>query len=382
MLKKLSSEFAQEILAIEKEIYKISGEEFNIGSPKQLSEILFDKLKFPKPKKTSKTENYSTAVEVLEDLSKNGFIIADYILNWRQITKLKNTYSDALPEQINPQTKRIHSYFSQTGTSTSRLTSSNPNLQNIPIRSSRGNKIRAAFIARPGCKLLSADYSQIELRLLAHMASIETLIDAFNHGKDIHTETACKIFKVSAEGVTDDFRRAAKAINFGIIYGISPYGLSKQLDISVTHAGRYIEEYFALYPGIKDYMDHMIDFAKRHGYVENLYGRKCFTTQIASSNYALRNFAERAAINAPLQSTSSEITKRAIIEVNEYLVRNQYDTRLLLQIHDELLFEVPEAEIPEVSVTIKEIMQNVIHLKVPLIVGIELGDNWHDMLKL
>lgn len=377
ILVNLSSEFNGQIIDLEQNIFKLAGEEFNIASPKQLANILFNKLGLPSSKKSSKTDTLSTGADVLEDLSMKGYEIVDYILSWRQLSKLKNTYTDALVNDINQTTGRVHSSFSQTSTSTSRLSSHNPNLQNIPIRTENGNKIRKAFIASPGYKMISADYSQIELRLLAHIANIESLITAFLAGEDIHKKTAEQIFGIQEIG--DNLRRSAKAINFGIIYGISSFGLAKQLNISVSEAAKYIEQYFNIYPGIKEYMNNSVLFARQHGYINNLYGRRCYVTQITNSNFALRNFAERAAINAPLQSTSSEITKRAMISIDKYLKKNKMATKLILQIHDELIFEAPENEVDLISSVIKNIMQNIISLKVPLEVNISCGDNWGEL---
>ena len=367
ILQELSEEFTLQLEEISKNIYDLSGEEFNIASPKQLAEILFQKLQLPKSKKSD-----STNADVLEDLSSQGFAIADHVLKWRQISKLKNTYTDVLPKQINPETGRIHSSFSQISTSTSRISSTNPNLQNIPIRSAYGERIRSSFIPEKGYKLVSADYSQVELRLLAHVANIDSLIHAFKNGEDIHSKTAEQIFG----SVNKDLRRAAKAINFGIIYGISPFGLAKQLNIPQKQAANYIEKYFALYPGIKEYMDNTINFAREHGYVQNIFGRKCFVPEINSKNWALRGFSERAAINAPLQSSSADITKIAMNKVYDYLKHSGYKTRMVLQIHDEILLESPESEINIVTYEIQKIMQDVVELKSSLIVDVSVGDSW------
>jgi DNA polymerase-1 len=367
ILQELSEEFTLQLEEISKNIYDLSGEEFNIASPKQLAEVLFQKLQLPKSKKSD-----STNADVLEDLSSQGFVIADHVLKWRQISKLKNTYTDVLPKQINPETGRIHSSFSQISTSTSRISSTNPNLQNIPIRSEYGERIRSSFIPEKGYKLVSADYSQVELRLLAHVANINALIHAFKNGEDIHSKTAEQIFG----SVNKDLRRAAKAINFGIIYGISPFGLAKQLNIPQKQAANYIEKYFALYPGIKEYMDNTIKFARENGYVRNIFGRKCFVPEINSKNWALRGFSERAAINAPLQSSSADITKIAMNKVYDYLKQGGYKTRMVLQIHDEILLESPESEIDIVTYEIQKIMQDVVELKSSLIVDVSVGDSW------
>ncbi len=365
ILNDLSKEFELQLAEISKQIYDLAGVEFNIASPKQLAEILFKKLALPKD-----TKSDSTNADVLENLSAQGFVIADHILKWRQISKLKNTYTDVLPSHINPETGRIHSSFSQIGTTTSRISSTNPNLQNIPIRSEYGEKIRSSFIPEKGCKLISADYSQIELRLLAHVANIESLTKAFKNGEDIHSSTAIQIFGEA----TKENRRAAKAINFGIIYGISAFGLAKQLNITQKQAADYIEKYFALYPGIKEYMERTIAFARENGYVQNIFGRKCFIPEI--NNRAMKGFAERAAINAPLQSSSADITKIAMNRIFTHLKEKDYKTRMVLQIHDEILLEAPEDEVVLVMVEVQKIMQDVVELKSKMVVDVSAQDCW------
>ncbi len=375
----LSKTFEHEIKDLEAKIFKIAGQEFNIGSPKQLGDVLFESMGLPSGKTSSKSGGYSTSADVLETLSESGVEIADYILKWRQLSKLKNTYTDSLPKQINPITGRIHTTFLQASTNTGRLSSQDPNLQNIPIRTELGESIRAAFIVQKGFKLISADYSQIELRLLSHMANIGSLQDAFRHGKDIHRETACQVFKIPASEVTSDIRRKAKAINFGIIYGISAFGLAKQLGINRQQAALYIEAYFKEYPGIEQYMENMKQYARKHGFVKSLFGRKCFIKYINDKNFSLRSFSERAAINAPLQGTTADIAKVAMIKVNHLLKTKNFKTRMLIQVHDELLFEAPENEVEVLMPLIKNTMQSVLSLSVPLVVDIKAGNNWAEV---
>ena len=379
VLRNLSKKFAIDIERLEQDIYKIAGTTFNIGSPKQLGEILFEKLGIPSVKTSSKTKAYSTDAEILESLSDAGYEIADLLLQWRQFTKLKSTYSDALIEQINHSTGRIHTTFVQNSTSTGRLSSHNPNLQNIPTRTADGQKIRSAFVARPGCVLVSADYSQIELRILSHIANIDSMKQDFLDGVDIHTSTASQIFNISRENITPEYRHKAKAINFGIIYGISAFGLSKQLGISRPEAAEYIERYFAKYPGIQNYMTTTKAFAKEHGYVLNLFGRKCFIPNIHDKNHVAQNFADRAAINAPIQGTAADIAKMAMIRLDEQLINAQLTSRLLLQIHDELIIETPVDELEAVMSTVKKVMENIITIEPQLVVDIHHASNWNKL---
>jgi DNA polymerase-1 len=374
-LKELSNEFSARLDVLAQAIWKEAGYEFNIGSPKQLADVLFGSmgLTLDKPFKSGKV---STSSEVLEELEEKGHPIAKSLLEWRQLSKLKSTYTDALPGQINKRTGRVHTTFGVASTTTGRLSSSDPNLQNIPIKSEEGKKIRSAFVAEQGYKLLSADYSQIELRLLAHMANIPMLKQAFAEKKDIHAITASQIFGIPIEEVDAATRRKAKAINFGIIYGISAFGLAKQLSISRSNASQYIQAYFREYPGIEHYMEQTKEFARNKGYVETLLGRRCYIKTIKDSNAAIRNFAERAAINAPLQGTAADVIKTAMVKLDEIFKRQRLRTRMILQVHDELLFEIPINEIEIVPVIIKNTMENVISLEVPLTVDIGVGENW------
>ena len=374
-LKDLSGDLEKRAADIAEDIYKLAGREFNIGSPKQLGEILFDEMSLDGGKKT-KTGAYGTGADVLEGLAAQGHDLPRRVLDWRQLTKLRSTYTDALVAQINPETKRVHTSYAQAIASTGRLSSTDPNLQNIPIRTEEGRKIRQAFIADKGNVLLSADYSQIELRLLAHVAGIETLVQAFRDGQDIHAMTASEVFGIPVEGMESSVRNRAKAINFGIIYGISPFGLARQLSIPQGEAKAYIESYFEKFPGIRDYMETTKAFAREHGYVQTIFGRKCHTPGIADKNPARRNFSERAAINAPLQGAAADIIKRAMTRIDPALEKAGLGARMLLQVHDELIFEVPEAELDDTAALVKKIMEGAAHLDVPLVVETGSGANW------
>jgi len=376
MLEGLSKEFAAEMVSLEAEIYLLAGHAFNIASPKQLGEILFEEMQLPGGKKSSKTGAYGTDADVLEELALQGHALPEKVLSWRGLSKLKSTYTDALVKDINPNTGRIHTSFSMAATTTGRLSSSDPNLQNIPIRSAHGRRIRAAFVAAEGCKLISADYSQIELRLLAHIADIGVLKQAFKDGADIHAATASQMFGVPQSEVDGELRRRAKTINFGIIYGISAHGLAARLGISRTEAGDYIERYFAQYPGIRDYMERTKVLAREQGYVTTLFGRRVHVKDIRASNPNLRAFSERAAINAPLQGTAADIIKRAMVDVYDTLAKDYPQARLLLQVHDELIVECPEAMASDVAARVKKIMSRAAHLSVPLLVEAGIGDNW------
>lgn len=378
VLKKLSGEFEKRLGEIETHIHQEVGQSFNVGSPKQLGEILFDKLKLPGGKK-GKTGAYGTSVDVLESLSEQGFTIADTLIEWRQLSKLKSTYTDALPQQINSKTGRVHTSYAMAVTSTGRLASSNPNLQNIPIRTEEGRKIRSAFLASPGMKLLSADYSQIELRLLAHMADLPELRQAFWEGKDIHAQTASHVFNVPLEEVTAELRQRAKAINFGIIYGISSFGLARQLGISKESAAAHIQTYFKLYPGIQAYMERMKTEARERGYVTTLLGRRCFINGIQARDPHLRAFAERQAINAPLQGGNADIIKKAMIKLERLFKENNLKAHMLLQVHDELIFEIATEDLGKAQVLIVKTMQSIVSLSVPLVVEPHVGMNWAEV---
>lgn len=377
LLFRLSQQFSQEMDILERKIYELAGRAFNIGSPKQLGTVLFDELKMPAPKK-SKLGAYVTDVDVLEKLVDQGYELPKAVLEWRGLAKLKSTYADGLLSALNSKTQRIHTSYSMVGTSTGRLASSDPNLQNIPIRTEKGRLIRQAFIAETGNKLVSLDYSQIELRLLAHMADVPALTQAFQEGQDIHAATASQMFSIPLQDITGDIRRRAKAINFGIIYGISAYGLSQQLSISREEAASYIKTYFEKYPGIQDYMEAKKAYAREHGYVKTLFGRKCYIPGIQDSNQAMRQFAERQAINAPLQGSNADIIKQAMHRVPGSLAKHNLTGKMLLQVHDELIFEVPETEVDKTVSVLKPLMEGIVFLKVPLIVGVGIGNNWDE----
>ncbi len=376
-LKRLSEDFASRMVELEKNIHHLSGNEFNVASPKQLGEVLFDKMGLAGGKK-GKGGAYATGAEILEELASNGHEIAEKVLAWRQLAKLKSTYADALIERINKDTGRVHTSFSMASTSTGRLASSDPNLQNIPVRSDEGRKIRSTFIAEKGSVLLSADYSQIELRLLAHVAGIDALKIAFRDGADIHALTASEVFGVSPEGMDPMVRRKAKAINFGIIYGISAFGLARQLGISKAEAANYIDTYFERFPGIRDYMEKTKQEARDNGFVTTFMGRKCHLRGIKDKNPNVRNFAERAAINAPIQGGAADIIKRAMIALGPALEGAGLDARMLLQVHDELLLEVPEAQSHDTAMLVTKIMTSAASLDVPLVVDVGIGYNWNE----
>ena len=379
LLSRLSGEFAQEAAGLEAEINKIAGETVNPGSPKQLGDVLFGKLGLPGGTKT-KTGQWATGARALEELAEQGHPLPQKILDWRQVSKLKSTYTDALPGFVNPTTHRVHTDYALAATPTGRLSSSDPNLQNIPVRTEDGRKIRRAFIAAPGNKLVSADYSQIELRLLAEIGGVEPLQKAFREGLDIHAMTASEMFGVPVKGMPAEIRRRAKAINFGIVYGISAFGLANQLGIAREEAGAYIKKYFERFPGIRDYIETTKAFAKQHGYVLTLFGRKCHYPEIRASNASVRSFNERAAINARLQGSAADIIRSAMTRMDDALARNKLAAQMLLQVHDELVFEVPEAEVEKTLPVIKRIMEDAplpaVALSVPLSVEAHAADNW------
>ena len=374
-LARLSEDFAQRIDALEAEIHGLAGRPFTIGSPKQLGEILFDEMSLEGGKK-GKSGAYATGADVLEGLAAQGHDLPARVLDWRQLSKLKSTYTDALLEHINPETGRVHTSYSMTGASTGRLSSNDPNLQNIPVRTEEGRNIRRAFVAEKDHTLLSADYSQIELRILAHIAGVDTLKEAFHNGLDIHALTASQVFDVPLDGMDPMVRRSAKAINFGIIYGISPFGLARQLGVAQGEAKAYIEAYFERYPGIKDYMERTKKLAHETGYVTTLFGRRCHLPGINEKNPAHRGFSERAAINAPIQGTAADIIKRAMIHMEDALAEAGLKARMLLQVHDELIFEAPKEEIDATAETARRVMEGAAHLDVPLTVDTGTANNW------
>ena len=375
-LSRMSNSFAQKMAGLEAEIFQLAGRNFNVGSPKQLGEVLFDELEIPGGKR-GKTGAYATGAEILEDLTVEGYELPSKVLDWRQLSKLKSTYTDALQDHINIETGRVHTSYSMAGTSTGRLSSTDPNLQNIPIRSEDGRKIREAFICEEGSILLSLDYSQIELRILAQIAELDALKEAFFQGQDIHALTASQMFDVPLEGMDPMIRRQAKAINFGIIYGISGYGLARNLRIPRKEAQSFIDKYFERFPGIKDYMESTVNFAKENGYVETLFGRRIHTPEI-NTRGPQAGFSKRAAINAPIQGTAADVIRRAMIRMPEAIAG--LPAKMLLQVHDELLFEVSRNAVNETILVVKEIMENAarpaIEMDVPLIVDAGQGRNW------
>ena len=377
-LAKMSAELEREISAKEKEIHKVAGIEFNVGSPKQLGDVLFNRMNLPKPVKYGKGRTISTAVDVLEELAENH-PIARMVLDYRQLTKLKSTYVDALPALINPATGRLHTTFGQTGTATGRLSSANPNLQNIPIRSELGRGIRAAFTAETGHLLLTADYSQIELRLLAHFSRDPLLVEAYRRGDDIHTLTASQVFGVPPLMVTPDHRRQAKVVNFGIVYGLSAFGLSQQLGIEPADAKQFIANYFDRYKGVRAFIDKTLDEARRDMKVKTLFGRVRPIPDINSKNANQRGFAERTAVNTPLQGTAADLIKIAMIRIDAALRDRGLRSRMTLQVHDELVFEVPEKEVETMQSLVREHMEKAHALAVPLLVEMGVGPNWRDL---
>ena len=381
ILKKLSNSFSADLKTLEKKIYKLSGEEFNIASTKQLGDILYEKLKISGTKKTKKG-NFATNVNVLEDLASKGHEFPKLVLEWRQKSKLKNTYTDTLPEYIDKNTKRIHTSFLLAATSTGRLASADPNLQNIPIKSKEGKLIRSAFVSEKGNSIISADYSQIEMRVLAHVADVKELKKAFKNNEDIHNITASQIFECDIKKINEDMRRKAKAINFGIIYGISSYGLAKQISVSNPEAEQFLFSYFKKFPEIREYMQETLKFCRKNGFVQTMFNRKCHFPNINDKNHTLKSFQERAAINAPIQGAAADIIRFAMINIDKKILSKEIKSHLLVQIHDELLLETKDMDLKKEIQKIKNEMENAIdgdyNFSVPLIVDANSAKNWND----
>jgi DNA polymerase-1 len=376
-LDRISTKTTEEIARIEKSIFELVGFEFNVGSPQQLAEVLFDKLNLQPPRR-SRAKSRSTAADVLEELATEH-ALPKKVIEFRELTKLKSNYADVLPRLIHPGSGRLHTRFSQTGAVTGRLSSSNPNLQNIPIRTELGREIRAAFIAAPGSLLLSADYSQIELRILAHLSEDPVLVEAFRRGEDIHSRTAQEVFDIAPFAQTREHRRVAKVINFGVIYGLSAFGLAQQLDIDQKEAARFIAKYFERYRGVKEFLDGQIAETRKSGITETLFGRIRPIPEINSPQPNLRNFAERTAMNTPMQGAAADLIKLAMIELDRRLPKEKFKSRMILQVHDELLFEGPETEIPKLTQLAKEVMEGVHQFRVPIVADTKVGHNWRDM---
>lgn len=376
MLKKQSGQLAKRVVELEQQAHKLAGQAFNLGSPKQLQEILFEKQGLPVISKTPKGQP-STAESVLQELA-HDYELPEVILEYRSLSKLKSTYTDKLPEMIDSNTGRVHTSYHQAVAATGRLSSSDPNLQNIPIRTEEGRRIRQAFIAPKGYKMVAADYSQVELRIMAHLSGDEGLLNAFKEGKDVHSATAAEVFGVKPDKVTKDQRRKAKAINFGLIYGMSAFGLAKQLDIGRNEAQQYVDLYFERYPGVKAYMDATREKAHDQGYVETVFGRRLYLPEINSRNGMRRQYAERTAINAPMQGTAADIIKRAMIELDRVLQDNKLDVNMIMQVHDELVFEVKESQLKKAEKVIRECMVGAADLNVPLVVDVGIGSNWDE----
>ncbi|WP_271104422.1 DNA polymerase I [Pseudomonas tohonis] len=377
LLGQQSIELGTRMVELERQAYELAGQEFNLGSPKQLGAILYEKLGLPVLSKTA-TGQPSTAENVLAELAEQDFELPKVIMQYRTVSKLKSTYTDKLPEQINPRTGRIHTSYHQAVAATGRLSSTDPNLQNIPIRTAEGRRIRQAFVAPKGYKLLAADYSQIELRIMAHLAKDEGLLDAFRHDRDVHRATAAEVFGVELEQVSNDQRRSAKAINFGLIYGMSAFGLAKQIGVDRKQSQAYIDRYFARYPGVLAYMERTREQAAQQGFVETLFGRRLYLPEINSKNQAMRKGAERTAINAPMQGTAADIMKRAMVAVDNWLSESGLDARVILQVHDELVLEVREDLVEQVREAIRPLMSGAAQLDVPLLVEVGVGDNWDE----
>jgi DNA polymerase-1 len=376
LLREQSHELATKMAATEQAAFAAAGGPFNVGSPKQLQEILYDRLKLPVLGKTPKGQP-STAEDVLEELAES-YDLPRLVLEYRGLAKLKSTYTDKLPADIDPRTGRIHTSYHQAVAATGRLSSSDPNLQNIPIRTAEGRRIRQAFVAPPGFQLLAADYSQIELRIMAHLSGDEGLLAAFAQGEDVHRATAAEVFGMALGEVTADQRRSAKAINFGLIYGMSSFGLAKQLGIERGEAQRYVDRYFDRYPGVRRYMDETRERARQLGYVTTVFGRRLYLPEINARNAQRRQYAERSAINAPMQGTAADIIKRAMIGVAAWLAEHRPAARLIMQVHDELVIEVPEGDAPEVGAAVSRIMESAASLRTPLRVDQGRGANWDE----
>jgi DNA polymerase-1 len=376
-LGELSARMNEEIERLTEGIHEKAGRSFNINSPQQLATVLFEEMKLPAPPRSGKKKGYSTAADVLEGLAVEHPIAKD-VLEYRQLTKLKGTYVDALPALIDEATGRVHTTFNPAGAATGRLSSHDPNLQNIPIRTEMGREIRAAFVPRPGWKLFVADYSQIELRLLAHLSGDPVLVNAFRQGEDIHTRTAAEVFGTPPIAVTPELRRNAKAVNFGIIYGLSAFGLANQLGIPRAEADRYIKSYFERYKGVSKFIEKTIERVKSSGVTKTMFGRERPIPDINSGNPNARGFAERTAVNTPLQGTAADLIKLAMIRIDRRIDEEGFDSRMLLQVHDELVFEAPPEEVEKLAAMVKGEMEGVMELKVPLVVDVGIGDNWRD----
>jgi DNA polymerase-1 len=372
-----SVELGEKLVALEREAFAIAGEEFNLGSPKQLGVILYEKLGLPVLSKTAKGQA-STAEAVLAELAEQDYPLPKVLMQYRSLSKLKSTYTDRLPEQINARTGRIHTSYQQAVAATGRLSSIDPNLQNIPIRTAEGRRIRQAFVAPKGYKLLAADYSQIELRIMAHLAKDEGLLHAFRNNLDVHRATAAEVFGVELDAVTNDQRRSAKAINFGLIYGMSAFGLAKQIGVDRKQSQAYIDRYFARYPGVLQYMERTRAQAAEQGFVETIFGRRLYLPEINAKNQALRKAAERTAINAPMQGTAADIIKKAMVAVDNWLASSGLDAKVILQVHDELVLEVREDLVDQVREEIRVHMSNAAQLDVPLLVEVGAGNNWDE----
>jgi len=375
-LREMGKECGLKLAGLTKRIYALAGEEFNINSPKALGAVLFEKLQLPAKRKTK--TGYSTDSDVLTALAKNHELPQE-ILSYRQLAKLKSTYIDVLPGLINPKTGRVHTSFNQTVTATGRLSSSEPNLQNIPVKTEIGRQIRRAFVPRKGTVLLGADYSQIELRILAHLSQDHTLLGAFKHDKDIHSYTAGLVYGADPEAVTEEMRRTAKVVNFGIVYGMSPYGLAQDLGVSDAEAKAFIEEYFKRYPGVYQYIQDTIRKVRHDKYVTTLFHRRRYIPEIASANFAVRAFSERTAVNTPIQGSAADIIKLAMIALEQAIGKEKFVSRMLLQIHDELIFEVPHDEIGRFKLVVKRLMEGVVRLDVPIKVEIHEGTSWAEI---